>query len=170
MIVALLLVMPLMVMARVSTVDLHINYKMMQVANKKMRAMAFNDQIPGPTLHFTEGDEVRIRVYNHLNEGTAVHWHGLLVPWKMDGVEHVTQASIPPGGMFEYQYTLKQSGTYWYHAHAGFQEQQGLYGAYIIDPIKSTHHYDKEFVIVLSDWSNTAPNRIFAHLKAKGDY
>lgn len=152
------------------TVDLHIAYKQVHFAGRSARAIAVNDQIPGPTLHFTEGDHVRIRVFNHIDQGTAIHWHGLLVPWKMDGVEHVTQAPIPPGGMFQYEYQLKQSGTYWYHAHSGLQEQQGVYGAYIIDPKKATYTPTKEFVMVLSDWSNTSPNRIYAHLKARGDY
>lgn len=156
--------------ASTQSVDLHIGYKTVTFAGKSVKAMAINNQIPGPALHFKEGDHVKIRVFNHLDEGTAIHWHGLLVPWKMDGVEHVTQEPIPPGGMFQYEYQLKQSGTYWYHAHAGLQEQQGLYGAYIIDPIKPRYLPTKEFVIVLSDWSNTAPSRIYSHLKAKGDY
>lgn len=153
------------------TVRLDINYKTVNFTGKRVPAITINNQLPGPTLHFKEGDKVTINVYNHLNEETAVHWHGLLVPWQMDGVLGVTQQGIQPGQMFEYQFTLHQSGTYWYHAHAGLQEQQGLYGAFIIDPKKpASYHYDKDFIIVLSDWSNTNPDQIHANLKKSGDY
>jgi FtsP/CotA-like multicopper oxidase with cupredoxin domain len=133
--------------------------------------MAVNDQIPAPTLHFKKGDHVTINVYNHLDQDTAIHWHGMIVPWQMDGVEGISQRGIPPGGVFHYQFTLRQSGTYWYHAHAGLQEQQGLYGAFLIDPPKtSPYKYNKDYVLVLSDWSNTYPDQILANLKKEGDY
>ncbi|MGB6976427.1 MAG: multicopper oxidase domain-containing protein [Gammaproteobacteria bacterium] len=153
------------------TVNLVVSNKTVNFAGKPIKAIAVNNQIPGPTLHFKEGDNVTINVYNHLSKGTTIHWHGLLVPWQMDGVEGVTQKAIPPGGVFHYQFTLKQSGTYWYHSHAGFQEQQGLYGAIIIDPLQPPpYHYSKDYVIVLSDWSNTAPTQIYANLKKEGDF
>jgi len=152
-------------------VNLVVGYKTVDFTGKSVQAIAVNNQIPAPTLHFKEGDNVTINVYNHLDKGTAIHWHGLLVPWQMDGVEGVTQEAIPPGGVFHYQFTLKQSGTYWYHAHAGLQEQQGLYGGIIIDPLQPpAYHYTKDYVIVLSDWSNTAPEQIYANLKKEGDY
>lgn len=157
--------------AQTQAIDLTVAYKKVNYAGKTVTAIAVNDQIPGPTLHFQEGDEVIIRVHNHLKEGTAVHWHGLLVPWRMDGVEHLSQEPIPPQGEFTYHFKIKQSGTYWYHAHADLQEQQGLYGALIIDPKKpSTYQYDKDFPIVLSDWSNENPDAIYQHLKQSGDY
>jgi CopA family copper-resistance protein len=153
------------------TVDLVVGYKSVNFANKTIQAMALNNQLPGPILHFKEGDRVTINVHNRLNEGTALHWHGVLVPWQMDGVAHVTQEPIPPGGSFRYQFTLKQSGTYWYHAHAGLQEQQGVYGAFIIDPPRPAQYkYTKDFPVVLSDWSNTDPKQIYANLKKDGDY
>lgn len=153
------------------TVDLVVAYKTVYFAGKARQAIAVNDQIPAPTLHFKEGDHVTINVYNHLNKGTAIHWHGILVPWQMDGVEGITQKPIPPGGVFHYQFTLYQAGTYWYHAHAGLQEQQGLYGAFVIDPPQPPHYkYTKDYVVVLSDWSNTYPEKIFANLKKEGDY
>lgn len=153
------------------TVNLVVAYKFVNFAGKSVKAIAVNNQIPAPTLHFKEGDHVTINVYNHLDQGTTIHWHGILVPWQMDGVENVSQKAIPPGGVFHYQFTLEQSGTYWYHAHAGFQEQQGLYGAFIIDPPTPPHYqYTKDYVVVLSDWSNTNPNQIFANLKKDGDY
>ncbi|MBS0271891.1 MAG: copper resistance system multicopper oxidase [Proteobacteria bacterium] len=152
-------------------VDLNVGYKTVGFAGKCVEALAVNNQIPAPTLHFKEGDQVTINVHNHLQEGTTIHWHGILLPWNMDGVEGVTQEAIPPGGVFSYKFRLKQSGTYWYHSHAGFQEQQGIYGGFIIDPLEPpAYPYTKDYVIVLSDWSNMAPDQIFANLKKDGDY
>ncbi len=153
------------------TINLTVHYKMVQYVGKMSRAIAVNDQIPAPTLHFKKGDRVTINVSNHLDKETAIHWHGLLVPWQMDGVLGVTQKGIPPGGVFHYEFTLEQAGTYWYHAHAGLQEQAGLYGAFIIDPIPPPRYkYTKDYAIVLSDWSNTDPHQILANLKKEGDY
>jgi FtsP/CotA-like multicopper oxidase with cupredoxin domain len=152
-------------------IDLNIGYKTVYFAGKAVKAISVNNQIPAPTLHFKEGDHVTINVYNHLNEETALHWHGMILPWQMDGVLGVTQEGIPPGGVFHYKFILNQSGTYWYHAHAGLQEQQGLYGAFLIDPLeKPAYHYSKDYVVVLSDWSNTHPDQILANLKKEGDY
>jgi len=153
------------------TVDLVVGYKTICVAGKPRQAILVNNQLPGPTLRFTEGDHVTINVHNHLDKPTAIHWHGLLVPWQVDGVENITQKGIPPGGVFKYKFTLMQSGTYWYHSHAGIQEQRGLYGSIIIDPLKPpAYQYDKDFVVVLSDWSNTLPKNLYANLKKNGDY
>ncbi len=152
-------------------INLVVGYKTVYFAGKARKAIAVNNQIPAPTIHFKEGDHVTINVYNKLNVETAIHWHGILVPWQMDGVLGITQQGIPPDGVFHYQFTLHQSGTYWYHAHAGLQEQQGLYGAFLIDPPQQPHYkYTKDYVIVLSDWSNTNPNQILANLKKEGDY
>lgn len=157
--------------AATRTVDLTVAYKTVNFAGKSVQAIAVNNQIPGPTLHFNEGDTVTIIVHNQLDQGTTIHWHGLLLPWQMDGVEGVSQPPIPSGGVFRYHFTLKQAGTYWYHAHAGLQEQQGLYGAFIIAPRKpERYHYQHDQVIVLSDWSNTKPDQIYANLKKEGDY
>lgn len=157
--------------AATRVVNLTVDYKTVNLAGESVKAMAINNQIPAPTLHFKQGDHVIINVYNRLDKGTSIHWHGLLVPWKMDGVEGITQPPIPPGGVFRYEFTLNQSGTYWYHAHSDFQEQQGLYGGIIIDPPKPTpFRYTKDYVIVLSDWSNSAPEQIYANLKKSGDY
>lgn len=152
------------------TINLVVAYKTVDFAGKKVQAIAVNNQIPAPTLHFKEGDHAVINVFNHLNVGTIIHWHGIILPWQMDGVEGISQPAIKPGKMFRYHFTIRQSGTYWYHAHAGFQEQQGLYGAIIIDPKKSIYHPQKDFTVVLSDWSNTNPEKIFFNLKKDGDY
>lgn len=140
-------------------------------AGKPRQAITVNGQIPAPTLHFKQGDHVTINVTNKLKEETAIHWHGIILPWQMDGVLGVSQHGIQPGKTFHYEFTLRQSGTYWYHAHAGLQEQQGLYGAFLIDPpAKPAYHYTKDYVVVLSDWSNTHPDQILANLKKEGDY
>jgi len=152
-------------------IDLVVAYKTVYFAGKATKAIAVNNQIPAPTLHFHQGEQVTIRVHNHLDEETAIHWHGMLVPWQMDGVLGISQKGIQPGKVFNYHFTLKQSGTYWYHAHAGLQEQQGVYGAFLIDPPKSPpYHYTKDFTIVLSDWSNTPADQILANLKKEGDF
>lgn len=152
-------------------IHLIVDYKTVCFAGKSRQAIAVNNQIPAPTLHFKEGDHVTIYVHNHLDKETAIHWHGILVPWQMDGVEGVTQKGIPPNGVFHYQFILKQSGTYWYHAHSGLEEQQGLYGAFIIEPSRPpSYQYSKDYVVVLSDWSNTNPEQIMANLKKAGDY
>ncbi len=159
------------VLARNVSVDLHLDYKTVHFAGKDVQTIALNNQIPGPTLHFREGDHVNINVYNHIKNGTAIHWHGILLPWQMDGVAHVTQAPIPQGGVFHYHFTLHQSGTYWYHAHSDLQEQQGVYGALIIDPLKPTPwKYNRDFVIFLSDWINTPADQVYKNLKKDGDY
>jgi FtsP/CotA-like multicopper oxidase with cupredoxin domain len=153
------------------TVELTIDNKVVKFAGAPATALVINGQLPAPTLRFKEGDQVTINVHNKMDEGTALHWHGLLVPWTMDGVEGISQKAIQPGDSYAYKFTIKQSGTYWYHAHSNFQEQQGLYGAIIIDPREPPcHNYDNDFVIVLSDWSNTHPEQIFSNLKKKGDY
>ena len=152
-------------------VNLVVEYKTVYFAGKSSKAISVNNQIPAPTLHFKQGDTVTLNVYNHLDQGTAIHWHGIILPWQMDGVEGISQSPIPPGGVFHYHFTLHQSGTYWYHAHADLQEQEGLYGAFIIDPPHApAYHYNKDHVIILSDWSNTSANKILANLKKSGDY
>lgn len=144
-------------------------YKWVNLDGKTRRAITVNNQIPGPILHFKQGDHVIINVQNLLDVPTTIHWHGVLVPWQMDGVEGVSQEGIKR--TFQYRFTLYQSGTYWYHAHADLQEQDGLYGAFIIDPIKKpAYHYTKDFAIVLSDWSHSTGKQIFANLKKDGDY
>jgi FtsP/CotA-like multicopper oxidase with cupredoxin domain/uncharacterized protein involved in copper resistance len=153
------------------TVNFVVSYKKVDFAGKCIKAIAVNNQIPAPTLHFKQGDNVTINIHNQLDEDTAIHWHGIILPWQMDGVAGIAQQGIKPGSTFQYKFTIEQSGTYWYHAHAGLQEQQGLYGAFLIDPPQQpAYHYTKDYVIVLSDWSNTHPDKILANLKKEGDY
>jgi CopA family copper-resistance protein len=127
--------------------------------------------LPAPTLRWQEGETVTIRVTNRLNVDTSIHWHGLILPFDMDGIPGVSFDGIKPGETFTYSFTLEQSGTYWYHSHSGMQEQQGMYGAIIIDPIQpDPMDYDREAVVLLSDWTDEDPHRIIEKLKIKGHY
>jgi FtsP/CotA-like multicopper oxidase with cupredoxin domain/uncharacterized protein involved in copper resistance len=157
--------------AKTQVINLTVAYKQVDFTGTPAEAIAVNNQIPGPTLHLKEGQPVIINVTNRLSVGSSIHWHGLLVPWQMDGVSGVSQKPIVPGGVFQYRFTPHQSGSYWYHAHTGLQEQLGLYGSLIIDPKTSVpYHYNKDFVVVLSDWSNTRPEQIYANLKKVDGY
>src|SRR5699024_2863751 len=113
--------------------------------------------IPGPTLYFTEGDSAIIHVKNDMGKGSSIHWHGILIPNIYDGVPYLSSPPIEPGKTFTVHFRVRQSGTYWYHSHSTFQEQRGLYGAIVIHPKKEIREYDKEMVLVLSDWTNENP-------------
>jgi len=146
--------------------ELHVNF-----TGARRTAVAINGQVPGPTLRFREGDTVTIRVTNRLRETTALHWHGLIVPADMDGVPGVSFAGIAPGATFTYRFKVNQSGTYWYHAHARFQEQIGLYGSIVIEPRNGERHLaQREHVILFSDWSDLDPEDIYRTLKLQSDY
>src|SRR3546814_12943398 len=117
-----------------------------------------NGSLPAPTLRWREGDTVTIRVKNRLNETTSIHWHGIILPFQMDGVPGISFAGIPPGETFTYQFKVQQSGTYWYHSHSGMQESTGDYGAIIIDPAQTNSiRADREYVVQLSDWTDEEP-------------
>lgn len=141
-------------------------------------ATTVNGGVPGPLLRWREGDEVTLRVSNALDVDTSIHWHGVLLPNGMDGVPGVTFDGIKPGETFTYRFPVRQSGTYWYHAHSRFQEQTGVYGPIIIDPAHGAHvehgshgtQADREYVVVLSDWTFESPERVFANLKRQPDY
>ncbi|MCF6309216.1 MAG: copper resistance system multicopper oxidase [Sulfurimonas sp.] len=133
-------------------------------------ATTVNGLISGPTLKFKEGQDVTIHVTNHLNEDTSIHWHGIILPEKMDGVPGISYDGIAPGETFTYKFRVVQSGTYWYHSHSGFQEQTGIYGAIVIEPKEEILEYDREYVITLSDWSDEKPSDIYRKLKLSADY
>ena len=134
-------------------------------------AVTLNGTVPGPILRFREGETVTIRVTNQLNETSSIHWHGLIVPADMDGVPGVSFPGIGPGETFTYRYPLRQNGTYWYHSHSGNQEQAGLYGPLIIDPVTpDPFSYDSECVVMLSDWTFEDPARVLAKMKKFGSY
>jgi CopA family copper-resistance protein len=127
--------------------------------------------VPGPLLRFREGDDAIIHVTNTLSEDTSLHWHGILLPYDMDGVPEVSFPGIRPGETFTYRFPIRQFGTYWYHSHSGFQEQRGVYGPLIIEPREpEPFEYDREHVVMLSDWTDENPDRVFAKLKKQSDY
>lgn len=151
--------------------DLTIDYKDVNFTGKKARATVVNQLLPAPLLRWQEGDTVTLRVKNNLDVVSSIHWHGIILPTEMDGVPGFSFDGILPGETFEYQFTLQQSGTYWYHSHSGFQEQTGVYGPIIIDPAKPDPvKYDREYVVMLSDWSDTPPEKIYANLKKQSTY
>ncbi len=150
--------------------DLFIEYNPVNFTGKDVKAMTINGSVPGPTLYLTEGDTAMIRVHNRLDEETSIHWHGLLVPNKEDGVSYLTTPPIKPGTSREFSFTLRQSGTYWYHSHTSIQEQLGVYGAIVIYPKERRAQVDKEYVLVLSDWIDEDPHEVMRTLKRGSDY
>lgn len=135
-------------------------------------ATTINGMLPGPTLRWREGDTVTIRVTNRLNEPSSLHWHGIILPFQMDGVPGISFGGIPPGETFTYRFKVSQSGSYWYHSHSGMQEVTGMYGGIIIDPADSTKaiRADRDYTVLLSDWSDEDPMRILSKLMVQGDY
>ncbi len=153
--------------------DLRIGETLMNFTGRSRMAVTVNGTVPAPTLRWREGDRITLRVSNAFTGGedTSIHWHGILLPANMDGVPGLSFSGIRPGETYTYKFTVRQAGTYWYHSHSGFQEQRGLYGAIVIDPLKpSPVKYDREHVVMLSDWTDNDPARIFAKLKKKGNY
>lgn len=134
-------------------------------------ATAVNGSVPGPILRWREGDTVTVAVTNRLKVPTSIHWHGMRVPADMDGVPGLSFRGIAPGKTFLYRIPVVQSGTYWYHSHSRFQEQTGLAGALIVERReKDSIEFDKEYVVFLSDWTDTHPETIFSNLKQQSDY
>ncbi|AOU97881.1 copper resistance protein CopA [Acidihalobacter yilgarnensis] len=134
-------------------------------------ATTINGSIPAPTLRWREGDTVTLRVTNRLRETTSIHWHGIILPYQMDGVPGISFPGIPPGETFTYRFKVGQSGTYWYHSHSGMQEQTGMYGAIVVEPAGGeTIRADREHVIALSDWTDEDPMRVYAKLKSQSAY
>ena len=149
------------------TIDAH----PMNVTGKRRTAVLVDGSLPGPLLRWREGDTVSLRVHNRLDETTSIHWHGILLPANMDGVPGLSFAGIPPQGSYLYRFPVRQSGTYWYHAHSGFQEQLGLYGPLIIDPLEpEPFAYDREHVVMLSDWTDRDPIALYKLLKKQSHY
>ncbi|WP_029933501.1 copper resistance system multicopper oxidase [Thiomicrospira pelophila] len=152
-------------------IDLVVDETLVNMSGKDRMAVTINGSLPAPTLRFREGDTVTIRVTNRLQQDTSIHWHGIILPFNMDGVPGVSFPGIKPGKTFTYEFTLEQSGTYWYHSHSGMQEQQGMYGAMIVEPaMPEPIEFDREHVIMLSDWTDENPHRIVEKLKIKGHY
>lgn len=153
-----------------SSFDLNVTKSTSVVGGKVGPSILINGHLPAPLLRWREGDEITLRVTNHLKVDTSIHWHGILLPFQMDGVPGVTFPGIKPGETFTYEFPLIQSGTYWYHSHSGLQEQIGHYGPIVIEPKDADPvAFDREYVIVLSDWTFENPHRVFAKLKKMSD-
>ncbi len=150
--------------------DLSIGKFPVRINGRAGMATGINGTLPGPLVRFREGDDITINVTNNLEEDSSIHWHGLLVPFYMDGVPGIAFPGIKPKETFTYKWTLNQTGTYWYHSHSGLQEQLGHYGPLIIDPKGSDPvSYDREYVLVLSDWTFESPHALFRKLKSSSD-
>ena len=151
--------------------DLVVAESVVNFTGKQTTATTINGSLPAPTLRWKEGEMVTINVTNKLREHTSIHWHGIILPFQMDGVPGISFAGIAPGETFTYQFKVKQSGTYWYHSHSGMQEQTGMYGAIVIDPIDSGKKMaDREHVVLLSDWMDENPMSVLSKLKKQGDF
>lgn len=153
--------------------DLSIGELPVNFTGTARKATAVNGSVPAPILRWRQGDEITLRVTNMLAETTSIHWHGIILPSAMDGVPGISDrfSGIAPGETFTYRFPVLQSGTYWYHSHSGFQEQTGLYGPIVIDPIEpEPFAYDRDYVVMLSDWSDEDPNDIYAKLKKLSHY
>jgi len=151
--------------------DLTIGETSVNYTGRRRTATCVNGQVPAPLLRMRQGDMVTIRVTNRLPVRSAIHWHGLLLPADMDGVPGLSFPGIEAGSTFVYRFRVKQSGTYWYHSHARFQEQTGLYGPIVIEPAGGERHgSDREYIVLLSDWSDADPEWIYATLKRHSGY
>ena len=134
-------------------------------------AMTINGSLPGPLLRWREGDTVTLRVRNRLTADTSIHWHGILLPANMDGVPGLSFHGIEPGGVYVYQFKVRQHGTYWYHSHSGLQEQAGVYGPLVIEAKEpEPFQYDRDYVVMLSDWTDEDPASLMKTLKKQSDY
>ncbi|MBL0843655.1 copper resistance system multicopper oxidase [Pseudomonas mediterranea] len=134
-------------------------------------AQTINGGIPGPLLRWREGDTVTLRVRNRLKDTTSIHWHGILLPANMDGVPGLSFKGIEPDGQYVYQFKVRQNGTYWYHSHSGFQEQSGVYGPLVIDAREpEPFQYERDYVVMLTDWTDEDPADVIGKLKKQSDY
>jgi len=156
---------------RAKEFTLSIGTTAVNVTGTPVVATTVNRMLSGPTLYWREGDEVVVHVTNHLKTSSSIHWHGIILPPEMDGVPGISFEGIAPGETFTYKFKVTQSGTYWYHSHSGFQEQTGVYGAIVIEPLEADpYKYDRDYVVTLSDWSDEKPERIYRKLKLSSDY
>lgn len=151
--------------------DLFIGETPVNITGNPRTAMTINGGIPGPLLRWREGDTVTLRVRNKLNADTSIHWHGILLPANMDGVPGLSFHGIEPGGMYVYKFKVRQNGTYWYHSHSGLQEQSGVYGPLVIDAKEpEPFEYDRDYVVMLTDWTDEDAAGLMKTLKKQSDY
>jgi FtsP/CotA-like multicopper oxidase with cupredoxin domain len=151
--------------------DLTIGDAAVFIDSRNATATGINGTVPGPLVRLKEGQRVTLNVTNRLGEDSSIHWHGLLLPTNMDGVPGLSFDGIKPGETYHYEFDVRQNGTYWYHSHSGLQEQVGVYGPLVIDPAEPDPFvYDREFVVMLSDWTFENPDKVLANLKMADDY
>ncbi|KAA9341110.1 multicopper oxidase domain-containing protein [Larkinella humicola] len=150
--------------------DLTIDEQTVNITGKPKQAMTINGGIPGPTMQFTEGDVAVIRVHNKLKTETSLHWHGILLPNKQDGVSYLNTPPIQAGDTYTFEYPLVQSGTYWFHSHTRYQEQVGVYGSIVIQPQQPAYKVDHDLVLLLSDWTDENPAYILKNLKRRNEW
>nr|WP_022956443.1 copper resistance system multicopper oxidase [Perlucidibaca piscinae] len=154
-----------------SDIALRIGSQAVNLTGRAATAVTVNGSLPAPVLRLREGDHVTLRVRNTLPVTSSIHWHGLLLPATMDGVPGLSFDGIAPGETYDYHFPLRQHGTYWYHGHSAMQEQLGLYGALIIDPAgPELHRYQRDHVVLLSDWTDRDPHHLLDRLRKQGDY
>ncbi|HEY6984163.1 copper resistance system multicopper oxidase [Reyranella sp.] len=152
-------------------IDLTIGSTPVNFTGRNRTATTVNGSVPGPILRLREGDTVTLNVTNRLSEPTSIHWHGILLPNAMDGVPGLTFRGIMPGATFTYRFPIRQAGTYWYHSHSGMQEQTGLYGPLILEPgEREPYTYQRDYVVMLSDWTDEDPMTVMSNLKQQSDY
>ena len=157
--------------ALADTYNLIIDEKTVNITGTPAQATVINGTMPGPLLRFKEGEDVIINVTNNLDVDSSIHWHGLIVPWQMDGVPGISYDGIKPGETFTYKFTLEQNGTYWYHSHSGFQEQTGVHAPMIIEPAEPDPvQYDRDYVVMLADWKDESPEEVYKNLKGDAEY
>ena len=150
--------------------EFEIDYREINVTGKPVTAMVIDGGIPGPTIQANLNDTLRVTFNNRMDVETSIHWHGVLLPNDQDGVPYLTTPPIAAGGSLTFEYPVTHTGTYWYHAHTGLQEQRGLYGALVFRDPAGTYRYDRELVLVLSDWTDEQPGTVLRNLKREGDY
>jgi len=150
--------------------ELIISQQEINITGKPAQGMTINGGIPGPTLRFKEGDTARIRVHNKMSVETSIHWHGILVPPDMDGVPNISFPPIAAGTTFTYEFPIRQSGTYWYHSHTSLQEQSGVYGSIVIEPLQKRLHTDRDYVVLFSDWTDENPDEVLRTLKRGSEW
>ena len=152
-------------------IELAVSESHFTTGGRSAHAVTINGTLPAPLIRLKEGQNVQLVVHNLLKEDTSIHWHGLIVPFHMDGVPGISFPGIRPGETFTYEFPIRQSGTYWYHSHSGMQEAMGHYGPIVIDPAGADPvRADREHVIVLSDWSPVHPHKLMQRLKQMGGY
>jgi CopA family copper-resistance protein len=155
-----------------NAIDLFIGDQEIEIGGRRAAAISINGTVPGPLLRLREGQEAVIRVTNRLaSETTSIHWHGIILPFRMDGVPGVSYPGIRAGETFTYRFPVRQHGTYWYHSHSAAQEQEGVFGPLIIEPReREPFGFDREYVVMLGDWLWAKPETMLAKLKKDSSY